>query len=201
AYWADRMQSLPNPYTPLRIVLPSYFLAFLLSLTLFLINYSPFSLGKKSAISRYGEDDFTQDMYGWQQINEAFKKISFREEQAGTMPKDASLISTKWFPAAHLDFYCARPNKRELFAIGSLTDIHKYAWINQQRKGLHHHGDYYYIAVSNYYKNPSEIFEPYFQAIEPMDTVKITRAGEVVRYAFFFRLKNYNGNFINPLTQ
>lgn len=201
AYWADRLQSLPNPYTPLRMVLPSYFLALLLLLTLFLINYSPFSLGKKSEMSRYGEDDFTQDMYGWQQINEAFKKISFREEQSGTMPKNAPLISTKWFPAAHLDFYCARPNNRELFALGNLTDIHKYAWMNEQRKGLRPKGDYYYITVSNYYKNPHEIFDPYFHAIEPMDTVKITRAGEVMRYAFFFRLKNYNGNFINPLSR
>jgi hypothetical protein len=32
-----------------------------------------------------------------------------------------------------------------------------------------------------------------------MDTVEIKRAGKVMRYAFFYRLKKYNGTFINPV--
>lgn len=199
AYWADRMQNTANAYTPLRLTLPSYFLAFLLVATLYLMNYSPFQLGKTSDMQNFGEYDFTQDMYGWKQVNEAFEKIAEREELAGRMPRQAGLVSNKWFPAAHLDFYCAWPNNRKLFAIGSLNDIHKYAWTNRDRGGLQPGADYYHIAVSNYYKSPMHTFGNYFEKIEPMDTVKITRAGEPMRYAFFFRLKNYNGTFGDPL--
>jgi hypothetical protein len=199
AYWAERIGaknlSTEKTIRPLRVVLPSYFLAFLLAATVYIINYSPFPLGKKTEINNFGEYDFTQDMYGYDQINRAFKKISMREESGGSMQKGSGLISNKWFPGAHLDFYAARPNGRNLFLIGRLNEIHKYAWINQQRGGLKVGSDYYHIAVSNYYNNPEEIFGNYFERIEPMDTLKITRGGEVMRYAFFFRLMNYNGTF------
>lgn len=199
AYWAERMdaQNLSDEkiVRPLRIVLPLYFLAFLLVAALYLINYSPFTLGKKDEIKNFGEYDFTQDMYGYDQVGEAFKKIAEREESNGSMAKGSELVSNKWFPGAHLDFYVAQPNDRNLFLMSDLNAIHKYAWINQQRGGLQKEKNYYHIAVSNYYTDPMEIFGNYFDKIEAMDTVKIMRGGEVMRYAFFYRLKNYNGRF------
>ncbi len=60
--------------------------------------------------------------------------------------------------------------------------------------------DYYYVAVSNLYRDPAEQFGSYFEKIEPMDTVEIKRAGTTMRYAFFYRLKNYNGTYLNPLS-
>jgi hypothetical protein len=203
AYWSDRISTqevgAEKKVMPLRIVFPAYFLAALLLPALYLINYSPFQLGKKSEVNSFGEYDFTQDMFGYDQVNVAFKKIALREEATGNMKPGMGLVSTKWFPAAHLDYYCAWPANRKLFAIGSLNEIHKYAWINQLRGGLQKGNDYYHIAVSNYYRDPNEAFGNYFEKIEAIDTVKITRSGEVMRYAFFYRLRNYNGNFENPL--
>ncbi len=181
------------------IKLPSYFLGTLLIIALWLINYSPLQLGKKSSVTDFGEDDFTQDLYGWNQVGNAFENISSSEEKLGTMPKDAGIVSFKWFPGAHLDFYVAHPRKRNLFLIGEMNDIHKYGWINNKRGGLQKGSDYYHIAVSNLYKDPNELFKNYFEKIEPIDTVEIKRAGKTMRYAFFYRLKNYNGGFTNPL--
>ena len=138
-------------------------------------------------------------MFGYDQVKEAFSTIALREEKNGNMPTGSGIVSTQWFPAAHIDYYCAWPLKRNLFAIGKLSEIHKYAWINQQRGGLQKGTDYYHIAVSNYYKDPNEAFGNFFEKIEAMDTLKITRSGEVMRYAFFYRLKDYKGNFENPL--
>ncbi len=203
-YWCERIGvqhlSEANTIRPFRILLPSYFLAFLLTVTLYIINYSPFPLGKQSDVQNFGEYDFTQDMFGYDQIEDAFKRIAAREESNGLMKKGSGLISNKWFPGTHLDFYVAQPLHRKLFLIGSLNEIHKYAWINEQRGGLEMGQDYYHIAVSNYYKDPSEAFGNYFETIEPLDTARITRGGETMRYAFFYRLKNYQGNFENPLT-
>ncbi|MBS1490163.1 MAG: glycosyltransferase family 39 protein [Bacteroidetes bacterium] len=181
------------------VKLPVYFLAVVLALAFWVVNYSPWPLGNQSSKISFGEDDFTQDIYGWNQIGDAFARISQREETQARMPKGAGLVSNKWFPGAHLDFYAARPAYRKMFLIGSLNDIHKYAWINEKRGGLEKGQDYYHIAVSNLYKNPDELFGNYFEKIQPMDTVEIKRAGRPMRYAFFYRLKNYRGNFVNPL--
>jgi hypothetical protein len=197
AYWADRLGSEANQKTlhPLRIVLPVYFLSFLLAVTLYIINYAPIPLGKQSPLQNFGEYDFTQDMNGWNQINDAFTKIAQREETLGNMPEASGLVSNKWFPGTHLDFYVAQPNHRDLFLIGTLNEIHKYAWINLERGGLKQNKSYYHIAVSNNYKDPTEAFGKYFERVEPIDTVAVTKGGALMRYAFFYRLKNYKGNF------
>jgi hypothetical protein len=170
----------------------TYSLAVLLIIALFLINYSPFQLGKKSDILNFGENDFTQDLYGWDQIGKAFKIISNREEAKGTMQQNSDLVSDKWFPGAHLDFYVARPSHRNLFLIGPLVDIHKYFWINQLRGNLIPGNNYYHIAVSNTYRDPNLIFKNLFEDIKLIDTVEIKRDGKTVRYAFFYLLKNYS---------
>jgi hypothetical protein len=197
AYWSERKPEQKPIFFWVKF--PTYFLVTLLFVALYLINYSPFQLGKKSSVSKFGEDDFTQDLYGWNQVGESFKTISGREEMAGTMPPGSGVVSYKWFPGAHLDFYAARPAIRDLFLIGEMNDIHKYAWINLQRGGLKKGNDYYHIAVSNVYRDPTKLFGGYFERIEPIDTVEIKRSNKIMRYAFFYRLKNYNGTFINPL--
>jgi 4-amino-4-deoxy-L-arabinose transferase-like glycosyltransferase len=197
AYWSEKKPEQRPIFFWIKF--PAYFLAALLFVALYLINYSPFQLGKKSNVSEFGEDDFTQDLYGWNQIGESFKTISERAEKTGNMPIGSGVVSYQWFPGAHLDFYVARPANRDLFLIGEMNDIHKYAWINLQRGGLKKGSDYYHIAVSNMYRDPRELFKNYFEKIEPIDTVEIKRANKIMRYTFFYRLKNYKGNYINPL--
>ena len=197
AYWSEgRPEQKPIYFW---VKFPAYFLATLLFIALYLINYSPFQLGKESSVLNFGEDDFTQDLYGWNQVGKSFKTIAEREEKAGNMPIGSSVLSYKWFPGAHIDFYAARPTNRNLFLIGEMNDIHKYAWIDQYRGGLKKGNDYYHIAVSNVYKDPEELFGNYFEKIEPIDTVEIKRDNKIMRYAFFYRLKKYRGNFTNPL--
>ena len=146
-----------------------------------------------------GENDFTQDIYGWREIGTRFRQRADEEEKRGTMHPNSGVISFRWFPGAHLDFYAAYPANRDLFLIGSLTDIHKYAWINESRGSLIEGKDYYYIAPSNYYRDPYKIFEHYFNKIEAIDTIKIERGREIMRYAFVYRMKGYLGNFKTPL--
>ncbi|HEV8514645.1 MAG TPA: glycosyltransferase family 39 protein [Cyclobacteriaceae bacterium] len=198
AYWSEIKSEQKSIFFWIKF--PAFFLATLLFIALYLIDYSPFQLGKKSSVSNFGEDDFTQDLYGWNQVGESFKVIAEREEKAGSMSIGSGIVSYKWFPGAHIDFYAARPANRDLFLVGEMNDIHKYAWIDEYRGGLKKGNDYYHIAVSNVYKDPAELFGNYFEKIEPMDTVEIKRADKIMRYAFFYRLKNYKGNYLNPLS-
>jgi len=200
-YWSSRYKETgvtSRMLMPIRILLPSYFLIVVLALAVYLVNYSPFPFGKNDNVMM-GENDFTQDMYGWQEIGNRFRQIADEEEKRGTMRPNSGLISFRWFPGAHLDFYAAYPANRDLFLIGSLMDIHKYAWINESRGSLIEGNDFYYIAPSNYYRDPHKIFEHHFNSIEAIDTIKIERGGEIMRYAFVFRMKGYLGNFKTPL--
>ena len=71
--------------------------------------------------------------------------------------------------------------------------------INKIRGGLKPGEDYYHIVVSNYYHDPNEKLGDYFEKIEPIDTVAVVRGGAIMRYVFFYRLKNYRNKTGNPI--
>jgi 4-amino-4-deoxy-L-arabinose transferase-like glycosyltransferase len=112
---------------------------------------------------------------------------------AGRMSSDAAIMSYRWFPAAHLDYYVATPLGRRLLVAGSLDAVHKYWWINQRREPLRAGDDAYYVAVSNWYSDPEDRFGRLFESIEPADTIRVWRAGAHVKNAFVYRLRGYNG--------
>jgi hypothetical protein len=191
-YWSARLHSKEGFTIPTLIILPSYFLVLLLCAAVYIINYSPLQLGKRDT-RNLGNGDFTQDLYGWQQIGEEFKKIATREEERGTMQKNADLISYRWFPGAHEDFYMASLMHRNLYLIGELNDTHKYYWINEQRGGLTTGKDYYHIAVTNYYRDPNIIFGSEFEKITVLDTINVLRMNTLMRQAYVYKLENYKG--------
>ena len=195
-YWSEKRESMDG--VSFWISTPLYLLSAMVIIALYLVNYSPLQLGKTADVLEFGTNDYTQDLSGWQEIGTAFKTIADREEKSGRMPLNSDIVSYRWFPGAHLDYYTAYPLHRNVFLIGPLTDLHEYARINELRGGLIPGNDYYHIAVSNYYRDPEALLGRYFEKIEPIDTVEIRRAGTIMRYAFFYRLKNYNGTFAGP---
>ena len=193
-YWSPLLK-LEKRITPIvgRLMLPMLLLLVMVCAAVFAIDFSPFSFGNRTDEARIGDGDFTQDMYGWKSIGREFKTIALKQERAGAMKRDAGLISFKWFPAAHEDFYVAKPMVRDLYVVGPLQDVHEYFWINQARGGLTRGKDYYHIAVSNYYQDPRSLFGNLFERVEAIDTIDVIRSGTVVRKAFVFKLKNYMG--------
>ena len=184
---------------PAKIKFALYLLIGLMMMAWGLINYFPGTIGKKALVSKYGDTDFTLDMYGWEQIKSGFETIALRDALAGRMSSQAPIISPKYFPGTEIDFYVARPLDRKVLLYGKLTDIHKYAWINEERGHLNVGDDAYMISTSNWYKDPNDYYADNFERIIPADTIVITRSGKVAYYAFVYQLKNYQGNFPNPL--
>lgn len=135
-------------------------------------------------------NDPTLDMYGWKQLSQKVKPLFINDSAEGSMPKNAPIISWRWFPAAHLDLYIAQPNDKEVKAIGSLERIHKYAWMNKQRGGFQLGMDAYFITFSNDFEDPSKNISTYFETVQEPDTISIERSGKVVKEAYIYRLKN-----------
>jgi len=163
-------------------VLPKYSLLFVLFITIygfFEIEYG-FIFNPKARdqiVEKKGKHDFTQDTFGWKQLGEKFSIIRKK------YPDIQSIVSNKWYPASHQDYYVARPNNLELICEGNLHDIHQYYWINPR----HNWKKAFYITSSNHFKSPSEVYPKYASKI--IDTIAIYRRSDTIRVHFIYQLE------------
>ncbi|MEJ0056571.1 MAG: hypothetical protein WDN75_13515 [Bacteroidota bacterium] len=100
-----------------------------------LIEFYPGTLGYRDT-QRYGEGDFTLDMYGWEQFAKEFNPWLEQQKKSLSLKENIKIVSHKWFPAAHLDYYVALPAHLTLVGVGELTDLHQYFWLNKERPAL-----------------------------------------------------------------
>jgi hypothetical protein len=184
---------------PRQLLTASSFQLLVIAAGILLINFMPGTLGKKDNLI-LGEGDFTLDMYGWRKFEKAVKRTIQTDLRSGIMRKDAVIISNKWFPASHVDYYVAMPMQKDLLAIGDTNDIHQYAWINNKRKKLHPGDDAYCIVPSNYYFDPKELYAPFFSIILPPQIIEQRRGGKICRYFYIWRLKNFTAETKPPYT-
>jgi len=169
---------------PKILKVPVIFICFIIILAFGQIKFGWIPLNK------IGIKDFTVEMFGWNQIKDQFDDIVKSDYELGRMKENAAIISRKWFPAAHLDYYIAQPLNMNLFAVNNLNEIHKYAWINLMRGGLDIGMDAYYFTSDLHYKNPNDLYSGYFAEIETPDTLFKNRCNTVAGEVYVFRMKN-----------
>lgn len=139
------------------------------------------------------KEDPTLDIYGWDQLKKGFE-VKYKNDLAqNRVSKDAIILSYRWFPAAHLDYYVAEPIGIKLYCAGTLERIHKYAWINDQRGKPSLHSDAYFIYPSNDSKNPNDIAPSYYSSFFLSDSIPVYRSNELVKYYYVWIFKDYNG--------
>jgi hypothetical protein len=159
---------------------------FILTLTsgAFFINHGVIEKRSEDFGVRLGKNDFTLDMYGWKQAKEKFAQFLTKEGISENKYPDLAIVSDKWFPAAHLDYYIAYPLNIRLFAFGGIEKIHKYYWINKKRN-LKKTDRILYLTDSRNFHSPSE-FAGFFNEIIPMDTLIIDRNHKPVKYIYIY---------------
>ena len=143
-------------------------------------------------LKQLGIQDFTIELSTWKKTGDAFAELSQAAEKNGEIQPNAPIIASRWFPAANLDMYVAKPTNRKLLAVGNMERIHKYAWINVSRGGFYLGMDAWYIT-DDYDFIPPDKISAYFETISPPDTLKITRNGEVCKEVYVYMLKNMAG--------
>ncbi|MCK5839904.1 MAG: glycosyltransferase family 39 protein [Bacteroidales bacterium] len=140
-------------------------------------------------LAKYG-DDISVEMFGWDQAGKQFAWIYYDDLQEKRMKANAVIIANKWFPAAHIDYYIASPLEIDLFAYSSLSDIHKYAWINKNRGEASIGCDAYFITTSLHFKDPNELYQNNFETIAAPDTITIYRATRPAKELYIYRMHN-----------
>lgn len=135
--------------------------------------------------------DLTLELFGWNIIGEKFNEfIESNNEYAGL-----NLITYKWFPAAHIDYYISQKSGNDLIVLGDLKDIHKYHWINKERKQLNIGDKALYLTFSHNYKQPQDRVLYFFKEYVLVKKIPVERNGKIVKYCFVYLMKDYKGNF------
>lgn len=163
-------------------------------LTVIIIGYAQIKTGiiplgdsSNSTTTTLGKKDISLDLYGWKQIGRGFCERIDRDTEAGIMPADPAVITYRWFPAAHLDYYVCRRCKCDVLTIGQLSSTHKYQSISEKRWDMQLGDHAYYLTTSRDYRHPSEVYASYFKDFEPADTIRVYRYGKHEMNAFIYR--------------
>ncbi len=149
-----------------------------------------FPVDNTKEFNRVGKNDPSLDMFGYKKSGDLFRIIVARDLKEGTMDQNTVLIGSKWFPLANFEYYAARKAGIETLGLGKLSDIHKYAWINEDRGGFIMGMDAYYLTDSREFREPSEILYEHFTEIIPGDTIEIYRGNKIAKRVFLYRLKD-----------
>jgi hypothetical protein len=163
------------------------------------INFGIFQIDNSEEITETGSSDPSLDLYGFEQVGKAFAEVVKNDRLSGEMPANAILVGNNWFPLANYDYYAASPLGMKTFGLGTLGQIHKFAWANRANDCFNIGMSAYFITDSRYFQDPEPAFSKYFETIEPCDTVEIMRGGKVAKLAFIYRMKKMQALPDDPL--
>lgn len=152
----------------------------------------PVAFSPKQAL-KTGKGDLLLDFTGWKVFAAGFDTLYRKDRARGVMRPAAFVLSDYWFPAAHLNWYLAAAHHYPFMAVGSISEIHQFAWLNRQRPSLKTGSDAYYITVSNYDRVPSGRLVESFNTNAGTVVLPQIRMGRVVRYFYITRLRYYKG--------
>lgn len=152
--------------------------------------YINFGLGPKkqtNSVERLGKNDFTLDLYGWDQAGKMLNEWLSLQDFGG---KPYALVMRNWFPAAQLDYYAVWPNNQKLWVYGNRKELHHYATMNQRLCPVKIGTDLVYITASNNYKPLPERLTQYFESVNKPVVLAITRRGIPVYNLIIYRLRS-----------
>lgn len=166
--------------------------AFIIVAGLLVVNYYPGTLSPHNEQMHCGEGDPTLDLYGWKETGRLVNAVYKSDVLTGTMPGLAPIIITRWFPAAHLDFYVGSRTGQQTYGMGKIFDLHQYYWYNMLRKKLIKGDDAYYIIPSSLYnEDDAAHVQSDFETSGPPVIMPVYRNGIICKNIILFRLKGY----------
>ncbi|WP_075591059.1 ArnT family glycosyltransferase [Labilibacter marinus] len=148
-------------------------------------------LDNETQENKIGRKDPTLDLYAWDKIGEEIQVYLNEEIENKQLQENYVVLTHKWFPAAHLDFYFALPNEKPLLVLGDIKAQHIYKKINHLRGGISIGQDACFITTSLYHKEPKPELADYFKNYtkEPK-VISIERAGKKALNVYIWKYKN-----------
>ncbi|MBB6237275.1 hypothetical protein HDC90_001895 [Pedobacter sp. AK013] len=168
------------------------FFVFVISAGLIAINFYKGTFSTQKGPMHLGTGDPTLDLYGWKETGRIIDSI-YRVDHSSKKDKTiSSIVITKWFPAAHLDFYVCTKTGLHTYGIGEIFDLHQYYWSNQNKQKLSLGDNAYYIVPSNLYdENSISFIKSQFKSCKAPTIAPVFRNGVICKNILLFRLNGY----------
>lgn len=151
------------------------------------IDFYPGTLGNQSP-KKLGAGDVTLDMYGWKTFSKEFRAIRQNDIRRGLTQTTTPIIINKWFPGNHILYYVGYPLHTPVTGVGSLLDLHKFAWLNRKEGYLKKGDNAYYITSSNYFNDPNAKYAGKFKKIILIKKISQKRSKKVACYWYVYKL-------------
>lgn len=140
-----------------------------------------------------GKGDVTLDRFGWKEAGDAFTAFYQQQVNSRAAAPNTPLVCNTWW-GAHTEYYFGRPGGIPMIALGSITQIHHYAWINSLRKEKVNMEQAFCVVPSDEYYDVAKHFAPYYHHIELVRTIATERSGKVVRKFYVYRLEGWKNS-------
>lgn len=153
------------------------------------IHFYPGTIGSKDE-NKLGSNDFTLDLSGWKHFENDYN--AWLQQSENDKYKHLKIVCNKWFPAAHIEYYVARPQHTVVVGVGTLDDLHNFAWLNKARIDLQTGEDALCIVPSNYTTDVAATYQNSFSSIASLHQFFEERGGKQTRFFTVYLLQHYN---------
>lgn len=191
---ALKLESFPAPKAKFIIITSLGFFLIVIATALPLINFYKGTFSPNKDTMHFGKGDPTLDLYGWKETGKIVDSVYRSEQLSGNTVH--TMIITKWFPAAHLDFYVGNQTGLNTYGIGEIYDLHQYYWSNRFKQKLANGDNAYYIVPSNLYDEKDLDFaKKHFKNCSVPLILPILRNGSLCKNILIFKLKGYKKQY------
>ncbi len=194
AAWLDEKTVLSeNPAEPRVLRISIIAVVSIIILTVLVIQFYPGTFGDHNK-RKFGDGDFTLDLNGWGRFSKEFQPWLAEQERSGKIPQNLPIVSNKWYPAAHIEYYVATPIQRPVLGVGNAEHLHHYAWLNRLRPRLEAGDSALCIVPSNYPMIMENTFLQSFESAYLLKNFYSYRSGLMSRYFTVYLLIGYKKN-------
>ena len=151
---------------------------FLLVLIAAAVNFYPGTFSHEVGTA-LGKTDISLDAFGWKEGGEKFAAIY---KARNTSSKHPMVCNTWW--GAHDEYYFARPLDIKMIGLGSVLDVHHYAWRLKYDTANIKMDTAYAIVHSYDYFDAKKAFATYYSKVDSIVTIPIVR-NKKLAYNFY----------------
>lgn len=172
------------------IVISHLFFIVVITVALIQVRTNVIPLGETTREKRVGKGNPVVDLTVWEIVASEIDKMVQNDIKNRDIAPDHVILTHKWYPAGHLDYYYAVPRKTRLYVLGNSKSQHHYMRINALRGQISTGTDAYYITTSHHYKAPQQELLQYFDKFDGPEIIPIYKNKKKMLNVFIWRMTN-----------
>jgi hypothetical protein len=163
-----------------------------------IIHFYPGTFGSRHPAT-LGYGDVSLDKFGWRRAGQNFATLYFnqviRQEHSSRIP----IICPTWW-GAHIEYYFGRPTKAPVIGLGTVQQLHHYAWLNTKRLHATKLDTAYLIHSSIEDSQANRVVKYFYRNQQLISTIPVFRYGRKASNFYVFRLTGWRGKEENLAT-